>query len=370
MNLTCRRHRANAEPTVVHHKKIPTSKPAITLYTSIMTLVLGHISSLECWLAPSASGLKTHAVSASFRLPATGPSAQDVHALCNVMPRTFSHPLHVMVSEPVKHRRAMPLASHVVRTEVPRSAFRNLRENLFACSVEMTFVQMAGTIDIVDLIRLGFEICGSYTIDPDSPHGFFEREPLTTVSKLRAFIDRAPRMKGRTAALRATRYILENAASPAETRLAMTLFMPRNLGGFGLPRPVLNHRIDLSRRDRKISGRRFFKCDIYWPSHRLGVEYDSDLAHTGSARIAADATRKNTLTLAGSTIATVTKAQYANHRELSEIARAIARRLGADIRPRCSDYERKQQALREKLRHQPPWVSHKQTHAIEQALSL
>lgn len=48
---------------------------------------------------------------------------------------------------------------------------------------------------------------------------------------------------------------------------------------------------------------------MFWPEANVAIEYDSDLEHTGSARIAEDAQRRNDLTALGITTITATREQ-------------------------------------------------------------
>ena len=69
--------------------------------------------------------------------------------------------------------------------------------------------------------------------------------------------------------------------SPAEARLI------RRLSDWGLPEPVLQHRVDLP------SGHRAF-IDLAWPWALVGLEYDGSLAHT-PRRLAPDVAREEAL---------------------------------------------------------------------------
>ena len=108
----------------------------------------------------------------------------------------------------------------------------------------------------------------------------------------------------------------------------MCLSLPCNLGGFGLPRPVLNHRLNLTRSEQVVAGRSFVKCDLYWENGNLGVEYDSDREHTGSDRISSDAARRGALAFANTTVITITRRQYNNLSQMTAIAKELAKLLG------------------------------------------
>lgn len=319
-----------------------------------MTLVLGHISALEYWLSPPGKP-SARVTSSAFELPSKAASASDVESLSALSPHTFSLPVHAMTGVTVKNERPGLIAHHLHSASTSARSFYRISDDLHVCSPELAFVQMANVLPLPDLIRLGYELCGAYSLSEQADGGFFKRRQLVSPRKLQAFVDNSAKIHGRKSALRALRHVLPNSASPAETRLAMCLSLPCNLGGFGLPRPVLNHRLNLTRSEQVIAGRSFVKCDLYWENGNLGVEYDSDREHTGSDRISSDAARRGALAFANTTVITITRRQYNNLSQMTAIAKELAKLLGVQIRPRCKDYPAKQRTLRDLLYASPEW---------------
>lgn len=323
-----------------------------------MTLALGHITALEYWLAPPAAQAMVACRLARREEQAAERSGQTpLGTLASASTGMLSAPLHLLAASSKRERSAPPLIWHAIATGLPDGAFKRISKDVVASSVELAFVQVAQTLSIIDLIRLGYELCGGYSLDETSPGGFFKRNPLTTPRKLKRFLEAAPRLRGKAAAQRALRYILPGSASPSETKLAIALTLPHKLGGLGLPPPELNKRIKLSVAEQRISGNQNLKCDLFWPQSRLGVEYDSDDWHTGSEKISEDATRRNSLAYANVTVLTVTRLQYNNREELIRTAKVIAKRLGTRFQPRCNNFMQKHQALRDLLYTQPEWES-------------
>lgn len=188
-------------------------------------------------------------------------------------------------------------------------------------SPEDCFVQTSSELDLIELIVLGFEFCGSYALSPGSTFGFVRREPHSTVPKLLAAVENAAGRRGAKQARRSLKYIMPNSASPGETGMAMLLSMPHLLGGFKLEGSQLNVRLDLGKRARSMFGKRYFVFDMCWPEQRLAVEYDSDLFNTGSEPIANDSKRRNALLFMGYTEVTITRKQIYNFSELDKAAR-------------------------------------------------
>lgn len=117
-----------------------------------------------------------------------------------------------------------------------------------------------------------------------------------------------------------------------ETALAIVLCLPPYFGGYGLPLPYLNYRIDAQQRGRSAHEKGYYLCDLYWPQGNIAIEYDSDLEHTGSSRIAEDAQRRNDLTDLGITTITATREQVMDAERLDRIAHQLGRKLHIRVR--------------------------------------
>jgi len=244
----------------------------------------------------------------------------------------FDLPVHVLIGNPDCRRTSKILKQHVFSGETPVGCFINVGDGLMISSPEFCFLQLSDQLVLPELIELGYEFCGSYSMpladDPSVPErGFYNRPPLTSVAKLEVFLRSMPGTRGHQKAIRALRYLLDGSASPMETKLAMLLTLPKMLGGYGFSLPVLNKRVDLSKAEKAKFGREFYVCDMLWPDKNIAVEYDSDQQHTGSNRIASDSKRRNALASLGIRVVSVTKLQLYNSVELRRAAKTIARHM-------------------------------------------
>lgn len=258
----------------------------------------------------------------------------------------LTDPVHVLVTNSSAARREHRFAYHTCSTPLPPKSLINVGGNVYVCSPELCFVHLAALLPPIELIALGYELCGTYSISTAEPKGFVDRKPLTDLAKLETFIKEAKGVHGVKVARQNLQHILSGAASPRETAQAMLFCLPYTLGGYALPKPYLNHRIISSKHVRQITGQKEFFCDAYWPPQKLAVEYDSDQYHTGSERIAHDSKRRNALTDMGITMITVTRKQINSSYEIDKVAQILARRLGKRIQPRCENYRARQQKLR------------------------
>ena len=263
-------------------------------------------------------------------------------------------PIHTLVGGSGARRASKTVKQHVFCGETPVGCFMNIGNGLMVSSPEFCFLQMAGQLTLVKLIELGYELCGVYSLpnvgDPNVPkRGFYNRQPLTSVKKLGAFLGSMPGAKWLKKATHALRFLLEGSASPMETKLAMFLTLPNMLGGYKLGLPELNKRIVLPKTARKYFDKDYYVCDLFWPDKRIAVEYDSDQQHTGSVRIASDSARRNVLDSQGIRVVTVTKQQLYSVPELERAARVIAGHLERRLFSNKRDFYATHHELREQL---------------------
>ncbi|MDO4442462.1 MAG: hypothetical protein Q4B69_01110 [Slackia sp.] len=263
----------------------------------------------------------------------------------------FAEPIHIMVPTCDARRRPRGVVCHVCTSIYPAGSFVALEKGLAVASPALTFLQMARSLSVERLAVAGTELCSRYAI---SDEGFLSsREPLTSRSRLESFIERAKGAYGVDRARRALRFVVDDSASPMETVLALLLSMPRALGGYGLPKPVMNMRINAAEYERGMLGSaarpNFFKGDICWPKANVCVEYDSDAFHTGSDRIAHDSWRRSELGLTGFSVITVTKGQLYDCDSLDRVARLLAKSIGVRVRKEDAGYKERQRRLREVL---------------------
>lgn len=273
------------------------------------------------------------------------PSAERIGEAMAVLKQAgvCCEPVRFLVSDDAARVRSAAVESRTVRMPLPEGACVKIAGGLYACSPELTFVLEARRLSYLDTLHLGFELCGSYRISAsgelrcDVPNA-------TTVQRLRSFVDRARGLYGVRHARRAVARVLDNAASPMESHLALMLCLPQRDGGFGLVKPIMNARIDTQLMAGKLVGRRFYRCDLYWPQCKMALEYLGAAYH--SERLDEDSQRLAALSMAGITVHTVTKAQMKSVPELERVARLVAAATGKRSRRGLYDITEKRQALR------------------------
>ena len=263
-------------------------------------------------------------------------------------------PVHVLVFDGKARGQSPRIASHLWSADLPDGAFHG-RGSFRVSSPEFLFLQMATSLTTVQLIALGCELCGTYILLPKDVvlPGVFDDcpervAPLTNKSKIAALLDAVGSAHGIKKARRALKYVEEGSRSPMETRTYMQLCLPVLLGGYGLPRAVLNPEIKLNEEARKISGQRFCWGDICWDDEHLDVEYNGSV-HSGVEKMRRDAGRVLGIEHMGWRVITVTGLQVFDRDKFEVVAKEVAAHLKFTLRSSVLGHTPARIALHEEL---------------------
>lgn len=310
-------------------------------------------------LSPTALGISSADIAPEFY---ETPGGKDLVSIARSVIPGARPPVDIMTSRTGWRPQAPERRCHAMSAPLPAGSFYWVAPNIAVASPEVVFLELATALSQVRLLRAGFELCGTYSTGsyertlggetgPDMPGGLARRLPLTTSERLRDHLGRiAGRPHGLGAAVWAAGRVLDRSASPAETSSALLLCLPRRLGGYGLPRPQLNRRVDVPEPLQPMVGKRYLVCDLYWEGARLDVEYDSDTHHLDSLRAAADARRRNALESLGIGLVSLTTRHLYDAGLFDKAARQMARALGSRQRDRGAyDWEGRRSRLRAEL---------------------
>jgi hypothetical protein len=162
---------------------------------------------------------------------------------------------------------------------------------------------MARSVPETKLAEIGMNLCAQYYLDPVSSAIGTRAANLTTVEKLRSFATSVKGMHGSAKALRAIRWVLDNSASPFETKMKLQLCQPLWTGGLALPFTAMNYMVKIDQRT-KLSSQHSYSIDLANPELLIGVEYDGEEYHRNTS---ADKRRRNELAALGWTIFPIEK---------------------------------------------------------------
>jgi hypothetical protein len=110
-----------------------------------------------------------------------------------------------------------------------------------------------------------------------------------------------------------------------ESILYMFLRLPNALGGCGFKEIVLNERIVLE------GGNKTYFADLYVPSCKLDIEYDSEEFHSSASEISRDRERTAHLEAEGYRVVSVGYSQLNNLKAFRNLARQLSRLIGKRI---------------------------------------
>lgn len=249
-------------------------------------------------------------------------------------------PVSILVSCKANMRKSQNLSPRIWSGKHLSRSFYKIAQGLYVSTPEATFLQLGKESSLIQLITIGYELCGSYGLSAQSDSGFLRREPRSNPQLIERYLEKCDGIHGVKAAKRASSYIAKGSASPMESLLSMLLCLPPSLGGFGLPRPELNFPIETNE-----GGIVMRRCDLYWPDQRFALEYDSDTFHSDASKLHLDSSRRSTLEKAGVHVVSVTKNQVFDRGQLFNLATIVSKRLEKRLSPTPFNFSQKQDEI-------------------------
>lgn len=249
-----------------------------------------------------------------------GISRYDVPRLAQRFAAVGDGTVHVLATEQRRRRSIGSVTCHLAE-KIPPNGIVHVEGDTFCSAPELCFLQMARVLPVIQLTKLGFELCGCYALAPDG-HAI-EQPALTSKGRIGNFLKSAKGARGVAQARQALTHIVEGSASPRETALTMLLCMPPCWGGYGFSKPQMNYPV-CAPDPRRAHGVRQFYCDLFWPSWNLAVEYDSKAHHSDERKIVEDQTRATILTSLGISVISLRAQQVDDPARFEHAASAIA----------------------------------------------
>lgn len=261
----------------------------------------------------------------------------------------LSQPVHILSPNGQASTRGSGLVSHTSKFKLPQGSVIYASENVAVASPELCFTQMATLLPFPKLLELGFELCGSYGLKSTREENMTQRFPLSSVEKLRSYIENAPGMNGTLVAKKALPHLVDGSASPMETIVVLLLCLPKKMGGYGFPLPILNPQRSMGELSRLTTVKDFYRCDMLWPDAGVSIEYDSKRHHTGERKHAHDKQRANALGVKGIKTMVVTPYQVFHYDLFNDTAAMLAQNLGHRANRNRIDWTPQRMELRRML---------------------
>lgn len=257
-------------------------------------------------------------------------SMKEIRALEGKINFSERHPLHVLVDSDRQRVASSCVVSHVWTGRFPPGSLYRLGHGTLIASPGFCCLLVAGRHSLARTACVEMECLGLYGRVPTS-RGFLDREPLLSKESLGTYLKGATGSYGVSSARKAMRCALENSRSPMETKTVLMLTLPPKLGGYGLPRPKLNHTILPIPNDYPVSQYATYLVDACWERRRVVYEFNSYSEHLSESSLDSDAMKMNSLGAMGWTARVVTPAQLSGD-SLDVLARQLARALGVKAR--------------------------------------
>ena len=302
-----------------------------------MDIIISNNSALEYWRL---YGSKQNSAALKLRRKSPPLSLPNIGEIRNKVPLGLSYPVNLMVGSQNAKWKSKVFRPRVYTGPTPDGCFISIGDGLAVTTPPFCFFQMADELPLAKLIELGYELCSTYSLSVKDTYNpgvettdknLYNHPLLTNMKALKTFTTRMKGVSGQKKASRAIQYIANGSGSPMETILVMLLTLPFKLGGYGLPMPEINKRIDIgnmAKQKLRRPGKAYYICDLFWPEINLALEYDSDFYHTGADRIAGDSKKRLDLAMIGIDVITVTGRQIQDVATFESLARLIARKTG------------------------------------------
>lgn len=86
-------------------------------------------------------------------------------------------PVSILVSCKANMRKSQNLSPRIWSGKHPSRSFYKIAQDLYISTPEATFLQLGKELGLIQLITVGYELCGSYGLSAQSSSGFLRREP-------------------------------------------------------------------------------------------------------------------------------------------------------------------------------------------------
>ncbi|MDO4807597.1 MAG: hypothetical protein Q4A07_10150 [Coriobacteriales bacterium] len=271
-------------------------------------------------------------------------------------PPADDSPLYLLVPNAESKRRVRNVSQRACTTRVTPDSFKRLGDVVLVPKPEFAYVLLAHHLSFVELIVVGMEMCGRYRLTgaPSnqllvSSGAIYDCDQLMTPTSMHDYANQNSSFPGAALALRTCKYLVPNSSSPMETIVYLLLCLPRSMGGYGLPKPQLNAKRVVNTYAGSITFSRTLIPDLYWPSARLDMEYDSDEFHSDAESLAKGARRALALRAMHVDVISMTRDIVYDESAFHAAARLVSSRLGIRFRPFSESALKKRRELRELL---------------------
>lgn len=188
-------------------------------------LFISHISALEYWRSfPESMGRRPYSPSSVWNrqcnLGARSICVPKTEAIVAVHGRLlqFKQPLHCLIPHQRCRRVLSCAACHVYSRPLPSCSFVHIADGVYVASPMLCLIQMAEVLPRFDVMKLGYELMGSYRLSPTDRRGFADARPVMTLREMGDYLRNQKGLRGAKAVAQCLPFVLPDSASPKETQ--------------------------------------------------------------------------------------------------------------------------------------------------------
>ena len=314
-------------------------------------LFLGYESAVQYWRAVRAGLVAKPDYSKIATVAHEGYRAKEVIECVPTLCIVGQFAPQILVSSVNHINRSDKARFRLCATELPEGSFCEHTSYTMVASPELCLLHAAkdcGPKRMIALVELCCEFMGCYSLYEDDIRGFVTCKPLVTKERMREYIGMLPkRTRGAVLLRRAVELSGERSWSPRETDCFMALTLPPEMGGFGLPQPLMNPFDEQG--DGQEDSKDRFMVDLCWEERKTVFEYDGKVDHGTLQKADYDKERRSALASRGYKVIVAVKASVKDEESYRNKVGQVFGAMGLSMpafSPRELDAQR---ALREAL---------------------
>lgn len=309
-----------------------------------MGLCLGYGSALRYWLTKRGDEALPEAATAGAFRQAEATSALVKEGALPFAPER-GRPLHLVVCNQALKHVVKDAQVHACQVELPNGSFYRLAGGNIVSSPELTFLQMAASSNLWELIEIGNYLCSTFSIGDEGRGYTGSRGQLMSLEQLDLFLSALPPYaRGVRKARRAASEVVELTASPMESQLALHYSLAPDQGGRGPFVISANQVIQIDEHAQRLLSSGYLVGDLFLPEYKSDLEFDSEEFHTGKYRLDHTQARRNVLEAMQIKTISATYGQMDTMSNFDDFTWLLEKRLGIEhpqytYRQRCKQQD-------------------------------
>lgn len=228
---------------------------------------------------------------------------------------------------------------HRAGSSMCENSFVLARNHVLVAIPELVFLEAAASYSMIELAKLGMELCGTYALDTRCEDGFAPRRRICGVGRIKRYLSRCRYVPGLQLARRVADRLMDASNSPLESKVMLALTLPPKYGGLGLRAPTLNERHEATSLQAETIGEHQYFFDAKWSGtkrsgrrYSVDCEVDSHAHFNDASKARADVARKDDVQFMRSTHISITSDDFRSAESFMKKGLMIAKLIGQRVR--------------------------------------